>query len=39
MIDGENTIFFDKVRFKQNYSTDPALQQVLEGKLQLKEVN
>ncbi|MBV2135169.1 hypothetical protein KRX52_20585 [Pseudomonas sp. MAP12] len=38
-IDGENKIFHDKNRFKQYISTNPALQKVLEGKLQLNENN
>ena len=38
-IDGENKIFHDKNRFKQYLSTNPALQKVLEGKLQYKEAN
>ena len=36
-IDGENKIFHDKAKFKQCLSSDPALQKVLEGKLQPKE--
>ncbi|MGE9715068.1 hypothetical protein ACQP3F_25920, partial [Escherichia coli] len=31
-------IFHDKTRFQQYISTNPALQKVLEGKLQPKEV-
>ncbi|MBV2133994.1 hypothetical protein KRX52_14530, partial [Pseudomonas sp. MAP12] len=38
-IDGENKIFHDKTRFKQYVTTNPALQKVLEGKLQPKEIN
>ena len=38
-IDGENKIFHDKTRFKQYVSTNPALQKILEGKLQPKEAN
>ena len=38
-IDGENKIFQDKARFKQYLSTNLALQKVLEGKLQTKEVS
>jgi hypothetical protein len=37
-IDGENRIFYDKVKFKQYLSTNPVLQKVLEETLQLKEV-
>jgi hypothetical protein len=32
-IDGENKIAHNKVKFKQDLSTNPALQKVLEGKL------
>ena len=39
IIDGENKIFHEKTRFKQYISTNPAIQKVLEGKLQPKEVN
>ena len=38
-IDGENKIFNDKARFSQCISTNSALQKILEGKLQPKEVN
>ena len=38
-IDGENKIFHNKTRFKQYISTNPALQKVLERKLQPKEAN
>lgn len=38
-IDGENKIYHDKVKFKQYLSTNPALQKVLERRLQSKEVN
>ena len=38
-IDGENKIFHDKTKFKQYLSTNPALQKILEGKLQPKEEN
>ena len=38
-IDGKSKIFNDKARFSQYASTNPALQKVLEGKLQPKEVN
>jgi hypothetical protein len=37
-IDGENKIFQEK-KFKQYLSTNPALQRILEGKLQHKEDN
>lgn len=36
---GENKIFHDKDTFKQHLSRKPALQKVLEGKLQPKEFN
>jgi hypothetical protein len=36
-IDGENKIFQDKTKFKQYLPTNPALQRILEGKLQHKE--
>ena len=38
-INGENKIFQDKTRFKHYVATNPALQKVLEGKLQPKEIN
>ena len=38
-INGEDKIFHDKTRFKQYVTTNPALQKVLEGKLQPKEIN
>jgi hypothetical protein len=38
-IDGENKIFYHKVKFKQYLSTNPALQKVLEGKPHSKEAN
>ena len=38
-IDRENKIVHDKNRFKQYISTNPALQKVIEGKLQPKESN
>jgi hypothetical protein len=37
-IDGENKIFQNKTKFKQYLSTNPALQRMLEGKLQHKDV-
>jgi hypothetical protein len=36
-IDGETKIFQDKTKFKQYVSTNPALQRILERKLQQKE--
>jgi hypothetical protein len=36
-IAGENKIFQDKTKFKQYLFTNPALQRILEGKLQHKE--
>ena len=38
-INGENKIFQDKNKFKQFAATNPALQKVIEGKLQPKESN
>ena len=38
-IKGENKIFQDKSKFKHYLFTDPALQKILEGKLQPKEDN
>jgi len=35
--DGETKIFHKKTKFKQYVSTNPALQRILEGKLQHKE--
>jgi hypothetical protein len=37
--DGETKIFHDKTKFKQYLSTNPAIHQILEGKLQHKEGN
>jgi hypothetical protein len=36
-IEGETKIFQDKTKFKQYVSSNPALQRILEGKLQHKE--
>jgi hypothetical protein len=36
-IDGESKISQDKTKFKQYLSTNPALQSIMEGKLQHKE--
>jgi hypothetical protein len=36
-INGENKIFKDKTKFRQYLSTKPALQRILEGKIQHKE--
>jgi hypothetical protein len=36
---GETKIFHDKTKFKQNLSTNPALQRTIDGKLQYKEQN
>jgi hypothetical protein len=33
-IDGENKVFNDKTKFTQYLSTNPALQRVIDGKLQ-----
>jgi hypothetical protein len=38
-IDGETNIFHDKTKVKQCLSTNPALQSIIEGKLQNKEEN
>ena len=38
-INGENKIFQDKNKFKQYIATNPALQKVIEGKSQPKELN
>jgi hypothetical protein len=37
-IDGENKTFHDKTKFKQYLYTNTALQKVVEGKIQPKEV-
>jgi hypothetical protein len=37
--DGEIKIFHDKTKFKKYLSTKPALQRIIEGKLQHKEEN
>ena len=37
IIDGETKIFHDKTKFKQDLSTNPALQRILKGKFQHKE--
>jgi hypothetical protein len=39
IIDRENKTFLGKTKFKQYLSTKPSLQNMLEEKLQLKEVN
>jgi len=38
-IDGEAKIFYDKTKFIQYLSTNPALQRIIDGKLQCKEGN
>ena len=38
-IDGENKIFHDKTKFTPYLSTNPALQRIIDGKLQHKEAN
>jgi hypothetical protein len=38
-IDGETKIFHDKTKFTQCISTNPALQRIINGKLQYKEEN
>ena len=39
ILDGEKKIFHEKMEFKQYLFTNPALQKILEGQLQPKEVN
>jgi hypothetical protein len=38
-IDGETKIFHDKNKFTQYLSTNPALQSIIDGKLQHQEGN
>ena len=38
-IDGETKIFHDKTKFTQYFSTNPALQRIIGGKLHYKEGN
>jgi hypothetical protein len=38
-VDGETKIIHDKNKFTQYLSTNPALQRIIEGKLQHKEGN
>jgi len=38
-IDGENKIFYDKTKFTEYLSTNPAIQRIINGKLQYKEGN
>jgi len=38
-IDGETKIFHDKNKFTQHLSTNPALQNIIDGKLKHKEGN
>ena len=38
-IDGKIKIFYDKSKFTQYLSTNPALQRIIDGKLQHKERN
>jgi hypothetical protein len=38
-IDGETKIFYDKTKFTQYLSMNPALQRIIKGKLQQKEGN
>jgi hypothetical protein len=38
-IQEENKIFHDKIKFAQYLSTNPALQRIIDGKHQHKEVN
>jgi hypothetical protein len=35
--DGETKVFYDKTKFKQYLSTNPALQRIIKGKLQHKK--
>jgi hypothetical protein len=38
-IDRKNKIFHDKTKFTQYLSTNPALQRIIDGKIQHKEGN
>jgi hypothetical protein len=38
-IDGETKVFYDKTKFTQYLSTNPALQRMIKGKLQNKKGN
>jgi len=38
-IDGETKIFHDKTKFAQYLSTNPALQRIINGKVQQKEAS
>jgi hypothetical protein len=38
-IDGETKVLYDKAKFTQNLSTNPALQVIIKGKLQHKVEN
>jgi hypothetical protein len=38
-IDGETKIFHDKTKFTQHFPINPALQRIIDGKLQHKEGN
>jgi hypothetical protein len=38
-IDGENKVFYDKTKFTQYLSTNPALQRIIKEKFQHKEAN
>ena len=38
-VDGETKIFHDKTKFTQYLFTNPALQRIIDGKLQHKEGN
>jgi hypothetical protein len=38
-IDGETKVFYDKTKFTQYLSSNPALQRIIKGKLQQKEGN
>jgi hypothetical protein len=38
-IDGETNLFYDKTKFTQYFSTNPALQRIIKGKHQHKVRN
>jgi hypothetical protein len=39
IIDGETKVFQDKAKYKQCLSTNPAIQRIIEGKVQHKKGN
>jgi hypothetical protein len=38
-INGENKVFYDKIKFTQYLSMNPALQRIIMGKNQYKDIN